>query len=200
MRFVLVCLLFLSSFGLQYCTGNGEVPSEGTSSTEPTGMEKVSSEPNNTSDSMPEPVMSTESIRDAGMTVPEAKTMPEPIKEAQVKVDLPPTRQPVYKDISVQKAREMVEQNAALVILDIRTAREFSAGHLKDAVNIDFYASDFRAQLDKLDKTKVYLVYCAVGGRSASSMTTFRSLGFLEVYNMLGGFTSWSKAGYPSVR
>ena len=38
------------------------------------------------------------------------------------------------------------------VVLDIRTEAEFSEGHLKDAVNIDFKGADFRKNLEKLDR------------------------------------------------
>ena len=40
----------------------------------------------------------------------------------------------------------------------------------------------------KLDKNKVYLIYCASGSRSGNAHDTMRSQGFHEVYNMLGGF------------
>lgn len=82
-----------------------------------------------------------------------------------------------------------------LVVLDIRTPEEFNAGALPDAVNVDFYASDFRAQLDALDKDVPYVMYCNSGNRSASAADLMEELGFAEVYEIDGGIQAWARAG-----
>ena len=56
--------------------------------------------------------------------------------------------------------------NPHLVILDVRTPREFSQGHLEKAINIDFYAETFRQEINQLDREKTYLIYCRRGVRS----------------------------------
>ena len=84
-----------------------------------------------------------------------------------------------------------------LVVLDIRTAEEFDAGHLDDALMIDFYAADFADQLATLDKSVPYLVYCRSGNRSAQSIPTFEDLGFAEIYELEGGIVAWDGAGLP---
>ena len=70
-----------------------------------------------------------------------------------------------YKNLSVDEFARMAadKQN---VILDVRTPAEFSAGHIPGAVNLDYNAPDFQAKAAALDKSKTYLVHCAVGGRS----------------------------------
>src|SRR5258708_2676765 len=40
------------------------------------------------------------------------------------------------------------------VVLDVRTAKEFAAGHVPGALNIDWHARDFADQVAKLDKSK----------------------------------------------
>ena len=89
--------------------------------------------------------------------------------------------------------------DANFVILDIRTPQEFVAGHIQGAVNVDFYAPDFKQQLDQLPKDKVYFVYCNSGNRSGQAMPMFRELGFGEVYELKGGIQAWYQAGYPLV-
>lgn len=84
-----------------------------------------------------------------------------------------------------------------VVVLDVRTPEEFSTGHIKGAVNIDFLASDFNQKLTNLDKNKSYLVYCASGGRSAAACKLMMKLGFLKCYNLQGGITGWKRAGKP---
>jgi rhodanese-related sulfurtransferase len=67
------------------------------------------------------------------------------------------------------------------VILDVRTPAEFSQGHAKNAMNIDFRTSDFAAKITKLDKSKSYVVHCAVGGRSALAYAQMKQMGFKNV-------------------
>ncbi len=74
------------------------------------------------------------------------------------------------------------------VVLDVRTYNEFVASRLFGAVNIDYYSSSFRDNLDAFDKTKDYLVYCKSGYRSGLAVAVMEDLGFLSVYNVDGGF------------
>jgi rhodanese-related sulfurtransferase len=82
-----------------------------------------------------------------------------------------------------------------LVILDIRTQEEFDAGHLAGAIIVDYYASDFEAQLRQLDLTVPYVMYCNSGNRSANALALMDSVGFEEVYEMDGGIQAWFAAG-----
>jgi phage shock protein E len=101
------------------------------------------------------------------------------------------------KHVNAEAAARLLEENKAVVVLDIRRPEEFSAGHIKGARNIDFFAADFAEQLQKLDAKKPYLIHCASGGRSTKSLATFRQLGFAQVYHLDGGFNGWQKAGKP---
>lgn len=82
-------------------------------------------------------------------------------------------------------------------LLDIRTPEEFMAGHLKNAINIDYYASDFQNQLGKLDKSQTYLVYCRSGSRSSTAIQMMKTLGFKRVYELEGGINSWGAIDLP---
>ncbi len=79
-------------------------------------------------------------------------------------------------------------------LLDVRTQEEYDNGHLAEAILMDFYNSDFKKQLSKLDKAKPVFVYCAVGGRSGSTAKALTDMGFTEVYDLRGGIESWTKA------
>lgn len=76
-------------------------------------------------------------------------------------------------------------------IIDVRTANEFKNGKIENAKNIDINSSDFEAQIEKLDKTKPVLVYCASGGRSGEAASIMNSKGFQEIYDLGGGFNAW---------
>lgn len=77
------------------------------------------------------------------------------------------------------------------VILDVRTPGEYSSGHIPAALNID-YTNGFESSMASMDKTKTYLVYCQVGGRSGKATQWMVKNGFTQVYNLNGGFASWS--------
>jgi len=71
--------------------------------------------------------------------------------------------------LTPQEAHDLIQTNRTnphLVILDVRTPREFSQGHLENAINIDFYAETFRQDINQLDREKAYLIYCRRGVRS----------------------------------
>ena len=105
-------------------------------------------------------------------------------------------------NVSPSEAAGIIEGNSSaddFVILDIRTSEEFAAGKIEDSINIDFYAADFREQLDGLDKDAHYLVYCNSGNRSGQALPIFEDLGFAEVDNLSTGITGWYNEGYEVV-
>jgi rhodanese-related sulfurtransferase len=81
------------------------------------------------------------------------------------------------------------EENIQLI--DVRTPEEHNAGKIGNASNIDFYSDDFQSQLEKLDKTKPVMLYCASGGRSGKAASMMNSMGFTEVYDLSGGYNGW---------
>lgn len=101
------------------------------------------------------------------------------------------------KHVEAAAAAKLLKDDPKVIVLDIRTPDEFSAGHIKGAKNVDFYADDFAARVAKLDKDKSYLVHCASGGRSGKSLELFKQLGFKSIYHLDGGFKGWQKAGEP---
>jgi rhodanese-related sulfurtransferase/thioredoxin-related protein len=103
---------------------------------------------------------------------------------------------PGFKDLSVAEFAKMAadKQN---VILDVRTAQEFQAGHIAGAVNLDVTAAGFEQKVAALDKSKTYLVHCASGVRSVRACKKMTQLDFPHLYNLPGGFKAWAAAGEP---
>lgn len=82
------------------------------------------------------------------------------------------------------------DQNA--VILDVRTDDEFNEGYIENAIQIDINKGQgFIYELDKLDKTKNYYVYCRSGARSGKACQIMNEMGFANSYNLLGGILDW---------
>jgi rhodanese-related sulfurtransferase len=95
---------------------------------------------------------------------------------------------------------EKLRADTNRVVLDVRTADEFAAGHIPGAVNIDFRAKNFVEAVAKLDKSRPYLVYCASGGRSAKACTQMDGLKFKDTANLLGGIKGWEAGGNTPVK
>lgn len=106
----------------------------------------------------------------------------------------------VFANITVDKAKSMLDESAGYILLDIRTPGEFASGYIEGAINIDYYESNYRDELAKLDRDKVYIIYCRSGNRSGKSLRIMKSLGFKTVYNVLGGINKWKSSGYGLVK
>lgn len=82
--------------------------------------------------------------------------------------------------------------DANAVILDVRTEDEVANGKIPGAINIDIYKGQgFVYQVDELDKTKNYYVYCAAGVRSVNACGVMQQMGFENTFNLVGGFSNW---------
>lgn len=84
--------------------------------------------------------------------------------------------------------------------VDVRTAIEFKQGHIEDAINIDFMASDFADQLKRLDANKPIVIYCRTGRRSGLSTGTLVEIGFKDIYDLKGGTINWQRQGFKLVK
>jgi rhodanese-related sulfurtransferase len=107
---------------------------------------------------------------------------------------------PFAEDISPSDAASLIEEqrgNPDIVILDVRTAEEFSTGFIEGAVNIDYSRDNFEEKLESLDKNRTYLVYCRSGGRSRRVLELMRERGFYRIYNLTGGISLWRDENLP---
>lgn len=109
----------------------------------------------------------------------------------------------VIKNITPDEAFVLIEKNkdnSNLAILDVRTSKEFENEHIENAINLDFYSETFKDDLGKLDKNKIYVTHCQLGGRSAKTVVIMKDLGFVEVYNVTGGIAEWKSKGLPTIK
>lgn len=85
-----------------------------------------------------------------------------------------------------------LSQDENAVILDVRTEDECSQGIIPNAINIDIYKGQgFVYQVEELDKSKNYYVYCRSGGRSEQACSLMNQMGFENTYNLMGGMMQW---------
>jgi rhodanese-related sulfurtransferase len=89
--------------------------------------------------------------------------------------------------------------DTSVVVLDVRTPGEFQEGHLQNAINVDYEGINFAGEVNKLDKSKTYAVYCRSGRRSGLATEVMAKNGFKSVFNLNGGVIEWQNAGQQLV-
>lgn len=103
--------------------------------------------------------------------------------------------------ISPQEAHDWVmDPQSQWLILDVRTPEEFAQGRLKNATLLNFYAPDFKTQLEQMNRHQPTILYCRSGNRSGKALEIMRELGFKNVYEVRGGILAWQSAGFPVVK
>lgn len=105
------------------------------------------------------------------------------------------------KNISAIQAHNLLKNSkkTKIQIIDVRTSREFLTGHIKNAININYFADDFVQRLNTLDRNKRYMVYCRSGNRSTGAIKKMKDLKFTKIYHLVGGLKNWKKEGLPLV-
>lgn len=95
--------------------------------------------------------------------------------------------------LSASQLESIISDKQDVVLIDVRTPKEISAGKIDGALEIDFRNDSFESEISKLNKDQAYVVYCRSGGRSAKSAKIMSKLGFKNVRDLDGGYTAWSK-------
>ena len=83
-------------------------------------------------------------------------------------------------------------QDSNVVVIDVRTPQEVSSGYIKGADKfIDINGSNFQSEINNLDKSKTYIMYCRSGARSGRAADYMIENGFTDVYNLSGGILNY---------
>lgn len=111
-----------------------------------------------------------------------AKTAMDLVQEAKANIS----------EISIEQANILFADNS--IVIDVREALEFNAGHIPNAHHISRGMLEFMIGNHPhiQDKSASIVVYCKSGGRSALATHTLQQLGFSNIHSMLGGFDAWN--------
>ena len=95
-----------------------------------------------------------------------------------------------YRKITAEEAKRMLDDDSAVVVVDVRTQEEYDAGHIEGAVLVpnESIGDTPPEQLSDLDA--VLLVYCRTGVRSKQASEKLLALGYSQVYDF-GGIADW---------
>lgn len=96
--------------------------------------------------------------------------------------------------ISAEDLHDLITGDANFVLLDIRAPLEYADNHIEGAINIP--VADLRTRHNELDKDKTNVLICSSGNRSSLGASILKQHGFKDIYNVAGGMTGYSAAGY----
>ena len=96
----------------------------------------------------------------------------------------------VYKNITAQEAKQIMDSQRGYIILDVRTQEEYDAGHVPGAVLIPNTELEARAESELPDKDQLLLVYCRSGRRSKLASEILVQLGYTNILEF-GGIQDW---------
>ena len=101
------------------------------------------------------------------------------------------------QEVSIDDAEPVIRD--ADVLIDVREADEFAAGHLSGAVNIPRGLLEFKLSASPALQSRDLniLLYCKTSGRAALSAAALHEMGYLNVRSLAGGFDAWAAAGKP---
>lgn len=95
-------------------------------------------------------------------------------------------------NLTQEEWKSQLNNDSNAVILDVRTEGEVAEGIIPNAIHIDIYKGQgFIYELEELDKSKSYYVYCRSGARSGQACAIMNQLGFNNAYNLVGGILEW---------
>jgi rhodanese-related sulfurtransferase len=103
-------------------------------------------------------------------------------------------------EVPLGEAEQAIQR--ADVLLDVREADEFAAGHLPGALHVSRGLLEFKlSSTPALTPRDLKLVvYCKTGGRAALAGGVMQEMGYLDVVSIAGGFDAWVAAGKPVVK
>lgn len=96
--------------------------------------------------------------------------------------------------ISTEDLHEMITKNIDFILLDVRAPQEYEDNHIVGAINIP--VAELRTRYSELNRDKAIVLVCSSGNRSSLGASILEQQGFKDLYNVSGGMTGYSAAGY----
>jgi rhodanese-related sulfurtransferase len=84
-----------------------------------------------------------------------------------------------------------LDQKKGIVLLDVRTDKEYEQGHVPGAVHIPY--SEIGERIKKLKKDKELVVFCQNGSKSIWAIKRLMGMGYKNLSNLKGGYNAWKR-------
>ena len=97
--------------------------------------------------------------------------------------------------ISFEDLKTKMDSEHQYILIDVRTEKEYLAGHIKSAIWLPRGFLEFKIQKIFSDPETEIILYCKRGSRSALSTYTLMEMWYKNVLNLEGGFEEWVNKG-----
>lgn len=100
-------------------------------------------------------------------------------------------------EVPLEQAEQAIRE--ADVLIDVREADEYVAGHLPGAVHMSRGLLEFKLSATPAlaARDQKVVLYCKTSGRAALAACAMQDMGYLQVQSLAGGFDAWAAAGKP---
>ena len=101
------------------------------------------------------------------------------------------------KEVGVPDAAQAIRD--AGVVIDVREADEFAAGHIPGAIHMSRGLLEFKLSGSPAlaARDMPIVLYCKSGGRAALAACVLHEMGYLHVLSIAGGIDAWVASGGP---
>ena len=100
--------------------------------------------------------------------------------------------------ISAKDLNSRTQSDEEFTVLDVRTEREWQAGHIEGAIHI--HGGLLQERFSEISKDRPVVVVCGSGYRGSIAASFLLREGYERVHNVVGGMSAWGAAELPSVR
>lgn len=95
-------------------------------------------------------------------------------------------------DLNQTDWKNQLSDDNNAIILDVRTPEEWELGTIPNALKSNLYEGEnFIKEIEALDRTKSYYIYCRSGRRSEQACAVMQQMGFSKTFNLLGGILEY---------
>ncbi|MCR4319472.1 MAG: rhodanese-like domain-containing protein [Candidatus Brocadiaceae bacterium] len=98
------------------------------------------------------------------------------------------------KDISAKQAKELIDKEKDVIVVDVRTKEKYNEVHIKSANLIP--VQELEQNIHKIPKDKKVIIHCGSGNSSSKACEVLKGKGLKELYHLKGGIREWQAEGY----
>lgn len=102
------------------------------------------------------------------------------------------------KNISVKELKELLDQNADIQVIDVRSKAEWDEGHINNQKVVNVDVNELLFNIKSINPNKETYVICASGGRSSVAQVLLKTKG-IDATNVIGGMNNWVMQGYQTI-
>ncbi len=101
------------------------------------------------------------------------------------------------REVAITDAEQEIRD--ASLLIDVREADEYAAGHLPGAIHMSRGMLEFKISSNPAMGARDLriVIYCKTSGRAALAANALQDMGYLNVSSIAGGFDAWVAAGKP---